>query len=169
MSTCQLCFGPYNDPGGPTGKKHCDLPHDANSRNPAFEVRRNGLTYTASVAVRNLSEQASPNDITVSFYGSGIPAGLTPQKVDNLVGRLLAGTLVNIISGQTTFGINPDSIAPFSSASDRPWIVGPISLTPTQQRGVLLVATLACPTWNLFHTPGTPPTQDPCVAVWLGP
>lgn len=169
MSTCKLYFGPYNDPGGPSGTKHCDLPHDACCCNPAFYVRRAGAAYTVSVAVRNVSQQGSPNDVTVSFYGCDAPGGLTASKLNFVAGRLLNGTLTNIISGQTTFVINPDSIQPFSSAGDRPWIAGPVSLTPSQPRGIVVVATLACPSWNLFHVPGTPPTQDPCVAVWVGP
>jgi hypothetical protein len=171
MSTCQLCFGPYNDPAGPTGKKHCHLPHDTNCRNPAFLVRKNSNTYTASVAVRNMFAQASPNDITVSFYGCGIRANITADGVEQLAGRLLDGSQKNLITGQTTFGITPGSIPAYSAAGDTPWIVGPVSLKPLSVKGVgvVFVATLTCPTWGLSHSPGVQVTQDPCAAVWVGP
>jgi hypothetical protein len=116
-----------------------------------------------------MSADPSPSDITVSFYGCGVPGTITAQRVDLLAKKLLSGTLANMVSGQSTFSINPDSIAPFSSASDRPWIVGPVTVIPAQKKGAILVATLTCPSWNLFPTPGTEPSQDPCVAVWVGP
>ncbi len=169
MPTSRLCFGPYNDPGGPTGKKHCDLPHDPSYLNPAFSVRKANQTYTASVAVRNVSSETSPTDVTVSFYGCGISGIVTASRVNTLIQRLLSGSLTNMISGQSTFSINPASIAPFSSASDHPWVVGPVSMTPQYPKAAILVATLTCPSWSVFPMPGTHPTQDPCVAVWVGP
>jgi len=168
MSISNLCFGPYNDPGWPSGSKHYNLPHDFSCLNPAFVVRKSGHTYTVQVAVRNVSSQVSPSDITVSLFGRTVPSPLSSQGLDSVVTNMFGGHPANIITGQTTFMITT-GIAPYSSANDYPWMVGPVIFTPLQPKGVVLAATLSSATWGLAPTPGTLPTHDPCVAVWVGP
>jgi hypothetical protein len=170
MPTSNLYFGPYNDPGGSTGKKHWEAAHDVDCQNPAFIVRKNLTTYTIKIAVRNINTSASPTDVSVSVYGIKVPSSMSLSKIDTWAGQLAAGTLASQVPGgtQTTFSIAPNNIPQYSSSTDFPWVAGPISWGPSGAKGIILVAKLTCPTWGLLPTPGLAATVDPCIAVWVG-
>jgi hypothetical protein len=169
MSFSKLYLGPYNDPGGVTGRKHWELPHDFDCRNPAFVVRKANHEYSMKLQVRNRSELPTIGDVAVNFYGAGLLGVATRDSVDALVADLLQGKTPNRLTPPTSFTIGTDGIAPYSLACDRPWIAGPALFHPMAQKGIVLVATVKCLPMGVQPELARTPTLDPCVAVWIGP
>lgn len=169
MSSSRLYLGPFNDPGGISGSKYWEQPHDTACCNPAFRVRRNGANYVATVAVRNRHTEASPSDVSVSFYVTRYATSVTSSTIDAFVNKLISGVFVNSVVGIWQFTVNSGGIEPYCEAHDRPWLAGPATFGLATARGVVVVATLTCPSWNVGPTPGVPPSKDPCIGVWIGP
>ncbi len=169
MANGILYFGPYNDPGTPTTGHHWDNPHGAECFNPALSVVRSGGTATINLAVRYTGSQASPGDVIVTLYAAGRNVPFTSvTALDTYVQNMIQHSAHTLVAPSPW---PPQSIPARSSLIDNYWSPGPVSWTiaPSSATLLVVVATLQSLSLNQLHSMTTPPTQEACVGVWVGP
>jgi len=159
-------LGPYNDPLDALGKHHWDSPHAPDWRNAAITATRMGDAFNIDVAVQN-SDLSDALGFAITLYAAFRTRPFdTPADVDTYITKSVFKT-----ASHSTVAPSPwlnQTIPARTSLGDHPWrpptgtVIWTPSTTPPASAIFVIVLTVQS------VTPANA-TQDPFVAVWVGP